>query len=74
MDWPETFGDILSRSPHGERGLKYRPVEPNPFPPRRSPHGERGLKSDEKKLEHALYGRSPHGERGLKSRRFDEGK
>ena len=33
-----------SRSPHGERGLKYA-GQPDPRPhPRRSPHGERGLK------------------------------
>ena len=39
------MGDQDSRSPHGERGLKYRrPMVRHP-PVRRSPHGERGLKS-----------------------------
>ncbi len=56
-----------SRSPHGERGLKF--FQPLHFAPAhgRSPHGERGLKY---LLRHhkglALAGRSPHGERGLK--------
>ena len=35
---------IRSRSPHGERGLKYRPRRARAPPQRRSPHGERGLK------------------------------
>ena len=34
-----------SRSPHGERGLKYRADTENCAWCRRSPHGERGLKS-----------------------------
>ena len=35
-----------SRSPHGERGLKYVGYDvPHWVRPRRSPHGERGLKS-----------------------------
>ena len=33
------------RSPHGERGLKYRHGEDEEGGWRRSPHGERGLKS-----------------------------
>ena len=34
----------LSRSPHGERGLKYYPSNGSAGTVRRSPHGERGLK------------------------------
>ena len=34
----------LSRSLHGERGLKYLPPLRTPRSPRRSLHGERGLK------------------------------
>ena len=35
----------LCRSPHGERGLKFRLMADNPgLADRRSPHGERGLK------------------------------
>ena len=33
-----------SRSPHGERGLKFRPDRGRSGRIRRSPHGERGLK------------------------------
>ena len=33
------------RSPHGERGLKFRPLGERDAGLRRSPHGERGLKS-----------------------------
>ena len=58
---------MKSRSPHGERGLKFYDLSHGVAPFCRSPHGERGLKS-------ALFishdteraGRSPHGERGLK--------
>ena len=58
--------DRRSRSPHGERGLKYEKGVPTRLTYGRSPHGERGLKwivcddvvSDAR--------RSPHGERGLK--------
>ena len=32
------------RSPHGERGLKFRPLGERDAGLRRSPHGERGLK------------------------------
>ena len=36
---------VLSRSPHGERGLKFRVSRwACRVAPRRSPHGERGLK------------------------------
>ena len=35
---------ILGRSPHGERGLKYREHENVKKSVGRSPHGERGLK------------------------------
>ncbi len=35
----------MSRSPYGERGLKYDRVHPDPGNPGRSPYGERGLKS-----------------------------
>ena len=56
-----------SRSPHGERGLKYlwqRLLRTNN---RRSPHGERGLKFPRLRILPIFLGRSPHGERGLKS-------
>ena len=37
---------IASRSPRGERGLKFPPgLSDGPEPPGRSPRGERGLKS-----------------------------
>ena len=43
-----TFGDAAvggySRSPHGERGLKYQRVQEGGRGACRSPHGERGLK------------------------------
>ena len=56
----------MSRSPHGERGLKFQV----PFVffrlVRRSPHGERGLKCILFGPYHARTSRSPHGERGLK--------
>ena len=59
---------IVGRSPHGERGLKYRNVETNIRASRRSPHGERGLKYVVTGLHEIIpTGRSPHGERGLKS-------
>ena len=35
---------LHSRSPHGERGLKYIRCANNDDTRRRSPHGERGLK------------------------------
>ena len=38
---------IDGRSPHGERGLKFRPHRTLTSVLRRSPHGERGLKSFE---------------------------
>ena len=36
--------DTLSRSPYGERGLKFADAWPAPAGRRRSPYGERGLK------------------------------
>ena len=57
-----------SRSPHGERGLKYFRFR---FPPGyfcRSPHGERGLKFLASDWDNKNKSRSPHGERGLKLR------
>ena len=39
-----------SRSPHGERGLKYMPRGANVIAKCRSPHGERGLKSKRAKF------------------------
>ena len=57
----------MSRSPHGERGLKF--WCPIPLMLRwkgRSPHGERGLKLKDANLSEKGIGRSPHGERGLK--------
>ena len=57
----------MRRSPHGERGLKFRHTLKYIRTPCRSPHGERGLKSA---LTVAIvlrsFSRSPHGERGLK--------
>ena len=42
---PTLFGGTSSRSPHGERGLKYiAPRKRRKAYPGRSPHGERGLK------------------------------
>ena len=56
-----------SRSPHGERGLKYNILSKNICTFSRSPHGERGLKSGiEISKEDSGISRSPHGERGLK--------
>ena len=57
-----------SRSPHGERGLKYVTAAGISGRIRRSPHGERGLKSVESDRKSAGRSRSPHGERGLKWR------
>ena len=57
-----------SRSPHGERGLKYvTKLDREMASRRRSPHGERGLKSARERHPLGRQGRSPHGERGLKS-------
>ena len=55
------------RSPHGERGLKFRLLLCRLDMRGRSPHGERGLKY-QLIQGHDLGGgrRSPHGERGLK--------
>ena len=55
------------RSPHGERGLKFKGMELVDGEFSRSPHGERGLKYREHPILGALASRSPHGERGLKS-------
>ena len=58
---------MVSRSPHGERGLKYEFHENIPGNgPCRSPHGERGLKLIPDDDGDVTCGRSPHGERGLK--------
>ena len=57
----------LSRSPHGERGLKYKSLRSHVGRNGRSPHGERGLKSNRPHRDYTHAGRSPHGERGLKS-------
>ena len=56
------------RSPHGERGLKYRRPCDTARCRSRSPHGERGLKCSDMVIVKPLgNSRSPHGERGLKS-------
>ena len=55
------------RSPHGERGLKYRVCGWRNLYCRRSPHGERGLKCTPPAQPLWSQSRSPHGERGLKS-------
>ena len=58
---------LASRSPCGERGLKYQELSAYLHPLRRSPCGERGLKSV-RHTSRRLCGerRSPCGERGLK--------
>ena len=56
-----------SRSPHGERGLKFFCWGFQPGAGSRSPHGERGLKSIRvSMMVSKIPRRSPHGERGLK--------
>ena len=55
-----------SRSPHGERGLKYEKATEDTARAGRSPHGERGLKLKNNGEYDVMTGRSPHGERGLK--------
>ena len=56
----------MSRSPHGERGLKSSPLPEFLEVKSRSPHGERGLKSEPGEDIVPVPCRSPHGERGLK--------
>ena len=57
----------MSRSPHGERGLKSTLRSIMLRQARRSPHGERGLKLRREWWSVDPHsGRSPHGERGLK--------
>ena len=57
----------LRRSPHGERGLKFKIVKLVAVERGRSPHGERGLKCRTGTPRRAgAPRRSPHGERGLK--------
>ena len=58
-----------SRSPQGERGLKYRKLAARVDRHRRSPQGERGLKCRAAGCGSLCHRRSPQGERGLKSRR-----
>ena len=55
-----------SRSPCGERGLKFAFCDFSPAQARRSPCGERGLKSAAPAARLSAGGRSPCGERGLK--------
>ena len=57
---------MRSRSPHGERGLKFGLSDTITIPERRSPHGERGLKLGGNGTGERYMSRSPHGERGLK--------
>ena len=57
----------VSRSPCGERGLKFRKVCIDLHYHRRSPCGERGLKCGVSRGVLAHFRRSPCGERGLKS-------
>ena len=67
-DTKNRLGSQLSRSPHGERGLKYQGIGFRFFDTHcRSPHGERGLKSRSARSPGKVRPcRSPHGERGLK--------
>ena len=58
--------DVKSRSPRGERGLKFNTALDFRLFAGRSPHGERGLKSAGQPRRSGPGGRSPHGERGLK--------
>ena len=58
-----------SRSPHGERGLKFGFQGSLNDEEGRSPHGERGLKFIQDYLKRGWRCRSPHGERGLKFRK-----
>ena len=60
-----------SRSPYGERGLKYLGEITAMLDCRRSPYGERGLKYIEIVFSIPRDSRSPYGERGLKFRWFD---
>ena len=62
--WIQWHG--AGRSPHGERGLKYRLDFLVELRGSRSPHGERGLKSTQHITGTYAIRRSPHGERGLK--------
>ena len=55
-----------SRSPYGERGLKWRRRICGNGERCRSPYGERGLKCDYHWLVAGDLRRSPYGERGLK--------
>ena len=55
-----------SRSPRGERGLKFGLLVYHSQEARRSPRGERGLKSAPPDSRPPEEGRSPRGERGLK--------
>ena len=57
---------IVGRSPHGERGLKFAVNHPISHICSRSPHGERGLKWHVRRASNFRTSRSPHGERGLK--------
>ncbi len=61
------MAEAESRSPHGERGLKFVAEQIMQAVRGRSPHGERGLKSIRYLCCSVIsQSRSPHGERGLK--------
>ena len=63
----QKYGQPASRSPHGERGLKYVGKLHGRLVAGRSPHGERGLKYARGYHAGSIgERRSPHGERGLK--------
>ena len=57
-----------SRSPYGERGLKFTGHAEQRGGDSRSPYGERGLKSVRRRGCTRCLRRSPYGERGLKLR------
>ena len=63
LDWDTDW----SRSPYGERGLKFDPVGAEDAELGRSPYGERGLKFIRRISAIFASSRSPYGERGLKS-------
>ena len=58
---------MISRAPHGARGLKFMKRYANgDVDACRAPHGARGLKYVAAVGDHRRHGRAPHGARGLK--------
>ena len=67
----ELCGNLASRSPQGERGLKLVNFGAENTDFSRSPQGERGLKYKIGGMVRKSWRRSPQGERGLKYGDFD---